>query len=272
MRQLQAYSLACHPNADLATKNKCSKKAVFPGSFLQDMIDQNNDTRMIYAISNSPAHACLHIGVEEYSAMEGHVYLPKEYMDLYFIQDGDTVDVEAVFPPKATKIVVQPSSKSFADKVEDPRDILESGIIQQYPVLEVGDELNISIYRFRVCACEPSDLVSTHESEPELVVRESLEEELKEKKMAHHAEHLKNHYIQNRDWKPFQGQGRTLQGDVIDETIDNRDVRQWTESKQQMASVLRQPSIRRRNKKQSSVLSKGDYTSFSGQGFVLGSS
>ena len=248
-QNLIAHSLCYHPTINNTTYLENSNRAIFPGSFCEKLFEtcqnenqnenenENINQQILFKIDGEDNVKSVYVTPHEFSAQENFIYLPRSVMNTAFIKEGDIVKVSQIFLPKVSKILLQPITNIFAETIDDPKSALEKVITEKYPVLSLGDEICFDKYELIIKKLEPNDTVSTYESDPTVEFLPSIEQEAldkKEKKRLEDELAIKNQ-IENkkkmeelekikkeRPWKAFQGEGRTISGNIFNfDNINN---------------------------------------------------
>ena len=123
--------------------------------------------RMSLAGIDTPRYR--HVGVTEFTAPEGTLYIPLWIMRAMGVSDGDEVVVESATLPKGTFCRLQPLSEEFA-MIEDPKGTLEQAIRDgAFTTLTKGDAILVPVNGIEmevyVVDLKPADAVSVIDTE-----------------------------------------------------------------------------------------------------------
>ncbi|PVU84604.1 hypothetical protein BB560_005015 [Smittium megazygosporum] len=112
----------------------------------------------MFAITNPSNGKTTNAGVLEFTADEGHVYLPDWLMKSLELNTRDFVSVENVSLSLGTFVKIQPQSADFLD-ISDHRAVLENAL-RNFSALTAGDMFTISyndkLYDIKVLETKPS--------------------------------------------------------------------------------------------------------------------
>lgn len=121
-KRLRAFSFAICNRPELEDGDKI----ILPPSALAELTALHVQYPMLFQITNTN-DACnrqTHCGVMEFSADEGHCYLPHWMMENLLLEEGTIIRLRNVQLPKGKMIKLQPHSKDFLD-ITNPRVVLE---------------------------------------------------------------------------------------------------------------------------------------------------
>jgi len=113
-----------------------------------------------------------HVGVKEFTAPEGTIYIPLWIMRAMGVSDGDEVVVESATLPKGTFAKLQPLSEEFAT-INDPKGTLERAIQDgAFTTLSKGDAILVPVngmdMEVYVVELKPADAVSVIDTDLEV--------------------------------------------------------------------------------------------------------
>ncbi|OIR58385.1 MAG: ubiquitin fusion degradation protein 1 [Amphiamblys sp. WSBS2006] len=124
-------------------------KMFLPESAITGIFETEHQDPMVFQISkeNSDETNHTHLGVIEFTAEEGYVYLPDWVFDRLLLSENNFVSVRSVFLPKGESIKIQPLSCDFLE-IHDHRAALEHHL-KKFTALTEGDVLSF-IYHSEV--------------------------------------------------------------------------------------------------------------------------
>jgi len=131
------------------------------------------ESQMIFKITNTTEFGIYEsfVGVHDFSASGNKIYISNNIADNLFVERNSIIDIEYYVPPKGTYIKIKPKNKQFYD-IQEVKYILEKNIINNYPVLSVGDNIRIkyfdSIIELKIEKCLPFDVISTNNTDLEV--------------------------------------------------------------------------------------------------------
>ena len=131
------------------------------------------ESQMIFKITNTTEFGIYEsfVGVHDFSASGNKIYISNNIADNLFVERNSIIDIEYYVPPKGTYIKIKPKNKQFYD-IQEVKYILEKNIINNYPVLSVGDNIRIkyfdSIIKLKIEKCLPFDVISTNNTDLEV--------------------------------------------------------------------------------------------------------
>lgn len=133
-----------------------------PPSALVELLALQVSYPMHFKLTNPKNKQHTHVGVLEFVADPGRVYVPHWIMQTLHLEQGDQVMIEELFLTAATDAKFQPISVDFLN-ISDPRAVLESSLCK-YACLTVGDFISIDyndkVYKFRVVETNPGRAVT----------------------------------------------------------------------------------------------------------------
>jgi len=117
-------------------------KIILPASALDNLSRLNIDWPMLFQLSNpSIPGKRTHCGVLEFTAEEGHCYLPYWMMQLLLLEEGKLVNVRSATLPKGTFVKVQPHTTDFIE-IANPRAVMENRF-RNFSTLTQGDVIKL---------------------------------------------------------------------------------------------------------------------------------
>lgn len=201
-------------------------KIIMPPSALDQLTRLNIEYPMLFKITNNKGARQTHVGVLEFIADEGRIYIPYWMMKNLLLEEGDLVTVENVSLPVASYSKFKPQSVDFLD-ITNPKAVLEN-CLRNFACLTSGDVIAINynnkIYELLVLETKPGQAVTIIEcdmnvefdapvgyKEPERVTKQEEEMDVEQSQMAH---------IDNIFYA-FKGEGSRLDGKKIKDPIKN---------------------------------------------------
>lgn len=135
---------------------------IMPPSALDQLTRLNIEYPMLFKITNRKLERQTHVGVLEFIADEGKIYIPYWMMKNLFLEEGDLVTIENVSLPVASFSKFQPQSVEFLD-ITNPKAVLEN-CLRNFACLTTGDVIAISynnkIYELLVLETKPGRAVT----------------------------------------------------------------------------------------------------------------
>jgi len=117
-------------------------KIILPASALDNLARLNIDWPMLFQLTNpSIPNKKTHCGVLEFTAEEGHCYMPYWMMQLLLLEEGKFVKVRFATLPKGTYVKVQPHTTDFID-IANPRAVMENRF-RNFSALSQGDVIKL---------------------------------------------------------------------------------------------------------------------------------
>ena len=270
-KQLTVYSLVYHPSVDLTTLEDANI-GIFPANLIPPHEIATGSNPFTYMVLGEEEVNPLYVIGHEFSAQDQTCYLPKRLLNDGFIQEGGKVTVSLVELPAVTRMVLEPETDGFAQKTIDPKADLETVIVGKYQVISKNDTIIVNGEILTITELEPSDVVSTHNSDPTVEFlpsketnRREFQEEQERQKIISEEECQKKRNEEllpktskpvTDEWLPFSGIGRRLDGSLI----PNSDI---IPNSSESSSSNRKPGI--------SITNREKYQSFAGNGNRLGS-
>ena len=116
-----------------------------------------------FKISNKDTQYGEVCGVHEFSSPPGVVHLPYHIMNNCSIEEGSTIKVDLVTPPKGDFVKLRLHNSKEFSKLNDPKVILEKIMSKDYPVVTQGQ--TIALYYKEVNKVFMIDIVETKPTE-----------------------------------------------------------------------------------------------------------
>eukprot|EP00667_Euglena_gracilis_P012658 EG_transcript_13015 len=138
-RQYKAFTGAFVEKAHLDEGGKI----ILPNSAMHELAHLNVVWPMKFKISSSSSQVSTHCGVLEFSAQEGHAYIPYWMMQHLRIQPGTIIKVQNASLPKGTFVKLRPQTKDFIEDISNPRPVLEAKL-RNFACLTKGDTVIIA--------------------------------------------------------------------------------------------------------------------------------
>ncbi len=182
MTKYSVKSLVYHPTIANTDELELSNRGIFPSSLFDIMGDKllEHNGPMTFMVKTENSILPVYVVAHEFSAMDDTIYLPKIIMNKSFIEEDDKASIELIELPKITKLALKPIGQKFAREVEDPKGLLERNIVNNYQILQLGDSIYVNEYELVISKMEPSDVVSTFNTDPEVDFLPCREDELEE--------------------------------------------------------------------------------------------
>jgi len=169
----RCYPLSFHGKED----KENGDKIILPSSAFEKLahmtitypmqFELKNEDHMDISNSDSPVCPHTHVGVLEFTANEGTVYIPYWVMQNLFIPEGGLVTVTNVTLPLADFIKFQPQTKDFLD-ISNPKAVLES-TLRNFSCMTKNDQICIPYngknYYLNVVDVKPKDACSIVEAD-----------------------------------------------------------------------------------------------------------
>jgi len=177
---LKVRPLAFHPSCDKPYLN-ASAKVILPQSVLQKIMDISGNT--IYSpisfLMKDGERDIISVGVEEFSAEEGYVYVPSFIMEMYWLPHDTEVILTHQQHEKGTKISLEPHKTAFIDSKAKEKGFLEDYLKKCYPVLRAGTTILIkdddNEYYINITETLPSETISTLNTDLEVEFKTPLD-------------------------------------------------------------------------------------------------
>ena len=234
--------LAYHPTITNFELLESSNKGLFPSVLLSEIQDDILDKEgpITFMIKTTNGIIPVYVVAHEFSSTDNIIYLPQTIMHNAFINENENATIEMVDLPKITKLTLRPIGRLFAREIQDPKGELEKIIVDQYQILHNGDSIYLNNYELIITNIEPSDVVSTFNTDPvvdflpcredeqienekkRLLEEKKKEEMEKEKLLQIEKEKEKSEKIKYETYKrtgykyvPFGGTGNTLNNSIF---------------------------------------------------------
>ena len=137
-RRLRCFSLSMFPNGNKQEYEK-GDKILLPTSALHELTRQNIEYPMLFKIEHGSNYT--HCGVLEFSAAEGHMYIPYWIMENLCLDQGTIVNITNLSLPKATFVKLQPQEERFLN-LSNPKAVLEFEL-RKFTCLTQGHQIRI---------------------------------------------------------------------------------------------------------------------------------
>jgi ubiquitin fusion degradation protein 1 len=164
--ELQVKSIAFYSGISSSIELENSNKVILPISVLNQLSNEHKDNLvypLVFKVEDEKG-VVFAVGVKDFSNNEPYIYLPKRLMDINWLPYDSTVTLTYITPPKGQLIKLQPHKTAFT-MLSNPKEILEKGIIENYPVLTCGETISVSydgeIYLINVLESKPEHIIST---------------------------------------------------------------------------------------------------------------
>jgi len=173
-------------------------KIVLPPSALRTLGHLNIQFPMLFNLTNPSAlnldgeNRSTHVGVMEFGAPEGKVFLPNWIMRNLLLSEGEIVTVTSTTLPKANFVKFRPATSDFL-KLSNPRVVLET-LLRSFSCVTQGDQLcihyNSRQYYLEVREVKPARAASIIETDVnvDFEAPEGYEEEMKRERERKEAE------------------------------------------------------------------------------------
>ena len=166
---LLCFSYACSTqNSDMIEKLRCSNKILLPESMLFELTKDNHDSleqKLYFKVTNKETQYGEVCGVHEFSAPPGVVYLPYHIMESCALQEGNTVKVDLVSPPKGNFMKIRLHNSKEFSKLTNPKVVLEKIISRDYPVVTQGQTIALNytdlnkVFMIDIVETRPSEII-----------------------------------------------------------------------------------------------------------------
>eukprot|EP01004_Peranema_trichophorum_P007144 NODE_5934_length_949_cov_15.904358_g5347_i0.p1 GENE.NODE_5934_length_949_cov_15.904358_g5347_i0~~NODE_5934_length_949_cov_15.904358_g5347_i0.p1 ORF type:complete len:290 (-),score=33.18 NODE_5934_length_949_cov_15.904358_g5347_i0:78-893(-) len=137
VRQYKVYSGVYIEKPDLDKGGK----VILPASALQELSRLNIVWPMMFRLT-SKANISTHCGPLEFSAPEGHIYVPFWMMEHLRVTQGQIITIQNASLPKGCFVKIRPQSKDFIEEISNPRSVLEL-VLRNFACLTKGDTILI---------------------------------------------------------------------------------------------------------------------------------
>ena len=166
---LLCFSYACSTqNPEMIEKLRCSNKILLPESMLFELTKDNHDSleqKLYFKVANKETQYGEVCGVHEFSAPPGVVYLPYHIMESCALQEGNTVKVDLVSPPKGNFMKIRLHNSKEFSKLSNPKVVLEKIISKDYPVVTQGQTIALNytdlnkVFMIDIVETRPSEII-----------------------------------------------------------------------------------------------------------------
>ena len=166
---LLCFSYACSTqNPEMIKKLRCSNKILLPESMLFELTKDNHDSleqKLYFKIANKETQYGEVCGVHEFSAPPGVVYLPYHIMESCSLQEGDTVQVDLLSPPKGNFMKIRLHNSKEFSKLSNPKVVLEKIMSRDYPVVTQGQTIALNytdlnkVFMIDIVETRPSEII-----------------------------------------------------------------------------------------------------------------
>ena len=137
-RRLRCFSMSMFPDGNKQEYEK-GDKILLPTSALHELSRQNIKYPMLFKIEHGSNYT--HCGVLEFSAAEGHMYIPYWIMENLCLGQGAIVNITNLSLPKATFVKLQPQEEHFLN-LSNPKVVLEYEL-RKFTCLTQGQQIRI---------------------------------------------------------------------------------------------------------------------------------
>ena len=170
---LKVRPLVFHPSYSNDGLNG-SGKIILPASILKSLMDASGNTvfsPITFTIIKDDADI-ISVGVEEFSAQEGYVYLPSFIMETYWYPHDSDIIMRYCKPVKGTRVTFEPHETAFIDSPAKEKTFLEDYLKKCYPVLSKGSSILIvhegNEYYINITDTKPENIISTLDTDLEV--------------------------------------------------------------------------------------------------------
>ena len=226
-------------------KLRCSNKILLPESMLFELTKDNHDSleqKLYFKVSNNETQYGEVCGVHEFSAPPGVVYLPYHIMESCALQEGNTVKVDLVSPPKGNFMKIRLHNSKEFSKLTNPKVVLEKIISRDYPVVTQGQTIALNytdlnkVFMIDIVETRPSEIIEIINTDINVDFDKALD----------YVEPPPKKQEVKEAWVPPMNQNVKINQDISGSTIhQNRNLKQFKKT--------------------------GGFVPFSGKGNVLGS-
>ena len=166
--ELMCFSFSCSQIGEDKTKLlNYSNKILLPPSILSRLNDEDiMETPFVFRVKNKETQYGMVCGVHEFTAPPGVIHISYGLMAQMNINEGDTVTIELVHPPKGEYIKIKPHQTEFIE-LHNPKVILEKHMSENYPVITKGQAISIKyeakgkVYYIDIVETGPSEVILT---------------------------------------------------------------------------------------------------------------
>ncbi|CAJ1952892.1 unnamed protein product [Sphenostylis stenocarpa] len=99
-------------------------KIIMPPSALSLLMYLEIEYPMLFELTNPSTEKVTHCGVQEFTADEGNMYMPKWMMENMNLEEGSNVNVRSIQLPTGTFVKLQPHTKDFLE-MSNPKAVYE---------------------------------------------------------------------------------------------------------------------------------------------------
>ena len=166
---LLCFSYACSSqNPEMIEKLRCSNKILLPESMLFEITKDNHDSlaqKLYFKVSNKDTQYGEVCGVHEFSAPPGVVNLPYHIMESCSLEEGSTVQVDLLSPPKGNFMKIRLHNSKEFSKLSNPKAVLEKIMSRDYPVVTQGQTIALNyvelnkVFMVDVVETKPSEII-----------------------------------------------------------------------------------------------------------------
>ena len=166
---LLCFSYACSSqNPEMIEKLRCSNKILLPESMLFEITKDNHDSlaqKLYFKVSNKETQYGEVCGVHEFSAPPGVVNLPYHIMESCSLEEGSTVQVDLLSPPKGNFMKIRLHNSKEFSKLSNPKVVLEKIMSRDYPVVTQGQTIALNytdlnkVFMIDIVETRPSEII-----------------------------------------------------------------------------------------------------------------
>lgn len=149
-------------------KLRCSNKILLPESMLFEITKDNHDSlaqKLYFKVSNKETQYGEVCGVHEFSAPPGVVNLPYHIMESCSLEEGSTVQVDLLSPPKGNFMKIRLHNSKEFSKLSNPKVVLEKIMSRDYPVVTQGQTIALNytdlnkVFMIDIVETRPSEII-----------------------------------------------------------------------------------------------------------------
>lgn len=166
---LLCFSYACSTqNPEMIEKLRCSNKILLPESMLFEITKDNHDSlaqKLYFKVSNKETQYGEVCGVHEFSSPPGVVNLPYHIMESCSLEEGSTVQVDLLSPPKGNFMKIRLHNSKEFSKLSNPKAVLEKIMSTDYPVVTQGQTIALNytdlnkVFMIDIVETKPSEII-----------------------------------------------------------------------------------------------------------------
>ena len=177
---LKVRPLAFHSSCEKPYLN-ASCKVIIPQSILESLMDTSENTihSPIAFLLLQGEREIISVGVEEFSAPEGFIYIPSFIMETYWLPHETEIILRYQRVEKGTKISIEPHKTAFIDSKAKEKTFLENYLKKCYPVLSAGSTILIkegaTEYYINITETIPERVISTLDTDLEVEFKQPLD-------------------------------------------------------------------------------------------------